>query len=160
MKKEEWKQLLFQALPILVVLWIFHNSMFSGEQSDEQSNFVLMFFENLFSRVGISVTLTPFAVRKLAHLTEYFLFGLTLSLSLWKQGKQIFPSALFWLLAVPLVDETIQLFYPGRNGSVVDIWIDFSGCLIGLGLICLIIHRAKSRRRSKTRNFTYHKKVR
>jgi hypothetical protein len=149
MKKHDWKQLFFQTLPILVALWIFHNSMFSGEQSDEQSKFVLMFFENLFSRVGISVTLTSFAVRKLAHLTEYFLFGFTLSLSLWKQGKRIFPSPLFWFLAVPLVDETIQLFYPGRNGNVVDIWIDFSGCLIGLGLICLIIHCMKSRRRAK-----------
>jgi hypothetical protein len=146
MKKQEWKQLFFQALPILVVLWIFHNSMFSGEQSDEQSGFVLMFFENLFSRVGIFVTLTSFVIRKLAHLTEYFLFGLTLALSLWKRGKSIFPTPMFCFLAVPLADETIQLFYPGRNGSVVDIWIDFAGCLIGLGLLYLIKHCVESRR--------------
>jgi VanZ family protein len=147
MKKQELRQLFYLALPILVALLIFRNSMFPGELSDEQSNFVLQFIENLFSRVGISATLTSFAVRKLAHLTEYFIFGLTLSLSFWKRGKSIFPSSMFWFLAVPFVDETIQLFCPGRNGSVVDVWIDFAGCLIGLGLLYLIKHFVESRHR-------------
>ena len=125
--------------------------MFSASQSDKQSGFVLLFMENLFSRAGISVTLTSFAVRKLAHLTEYFIFGLTLALSLWKrgnEGKHFISPAMFWFLAVPLIDETIQCFYPGRTSSVVDVWIDFTGCLIGLGLLCLIKYFVNSRHRT------------
>lgn len=148
MKKQELKQLFFLVLPILVALLIFRNSMFSAVQSDEQSDFVLLFINRLYSGAGISVTLTSFAVRKLAHLTEYFIFGFTLALSFWKRGKYIFSPAMFWFLAVPLVDETIQLFYPGRTTSVVDVWIDFTGCLIGLGLLCLIKGFVNSRHRT------------
>ena len=43
------------------------------------------------------------------------------------------------LVLIPSIDETIQLFVPGRSGQVTDIWIDFSGVMTGLlvGLILL-----------------------
>ena len=52
-------------------------------------------------------------------------------------------------LAVCFIDETIQLFVPGRGGRVEDMWIDMAGALTGLlfGLLINSIFR-KCRRPS------------
>ena len=52
-------------------------------------------------------------------------------------------------LAVCFIDETIQLFVPGRGGRVEDMWIDMAGALTGLlfGLLFGVIFR-KCRRPS------------
>ena len=44
---------------------------------------------------------------------------------------------------VPFVDETIQLYVPGRTSSVRDVWIDFGGVIAGLfaALLLLLIVR-------------------
>ncbi len=46
-------------------------------------------------------------------------------------------------LAVCFIDETIQLFVPGRGGRVEDMWIDMAGALTGLlfGLLINAIFR-------------------
>jgi VanZ family protein len=33
---------------------------------------------------------------------------------------------------VPILDETIQIFVPGRSAAVIDMMIDLSGYLTGL----------------------------
>ncbi|MBQ2212362.1 MAG: VanZ family protein [Ruminococcus sp.] len=50
--------------------------------------------------------------------------------------KNIF-CILFFLLAVPVTDETIQYFSEGRTPLVRDVLLDFSGGLFGL-LICFL----------------------
>lgn len=48
-------------------------------------------------------------------------------------------------LAVCFIDETIQLFVPGRGGRVEDMWIDMAGALTGLlfGLLFGVIFRKR-----------------
>lgn len=37
-----------------------------------------------------------------------------------------------WLMtAIPLADETFQLFTEGRSGQVGDVWLDISGLAAG-----------------------------
>ena len=50
-------------------------------------------------------------------------------------------------LAVCFIDETIQLFVPGRGGRVEDMWIDMAGALTGLlfGLLFGVIFRKRRR---------------
>ena len=38
---------------------------------------------------------------------------------------------LFLSVFRPFVDETIQLFTPGRSGQISDVWLDMSGVLFG-----------------------------
>jgi VanZ family protein len=40
-------------------------------------------------------------------------------------------------LAVACIDETIQIFTPGRASSLIDVWIDASGFALGLAVIHL-----------------------
>lgn len=52
-----------------------------------------------------------------------------------------------------LTDETIQLFYDGRGSLVTDVWIDFSGVVMGMicGLLFLgLWHLLFGRRRDDT----------
>lgn len=45
---------------------------------------------------------------------------------------------LFFLLAVPVCDETLQYLSPGRSPEVKDVLLDFSGALCGFLLVFLI----------------------
>ena len=47
---------------------------------------------------------------------------------------------------VPCLDETIQLFVPGRSGSPRDVAIDLAGAATG-ALLTWLFHRARTRER-------------
>ena len=98
---------------------------------------------------GCGVELTQFAVRKLAHFTEYFIFGLALTTVFPALGRRRKPAPfleLFVFLVIPVFDETIQLGSSGRNSSVIDVWIDFAGCVAGMAL-CSLIRYLRNRHR-------------
>jgi VanZ family protein len=131
-------------ITLIAVLLIFHNSMYPLSQSDLQSGFVLRLLNRLFSKTGYEIVFTQFMVRKLAHFTEYFLFGFLLTVTIRAIRKSLdgtFFFEMFLFLAVPVLDETIQIFYPGRTSNVRDVLIDFAGCMVGMGL-CRLILRA------------------
>jgi len=139
MKKNSYIAVFVTLAAAIVIL---HNSMYPIAQSDLQSGFVLRALNRFFSRMGCDVILTQYMIRKLAHFTEYFFFGLLLTITLRTIHKilhNVFFLELFLSLAVPMVDETIQIFYQGRTSNVIDVWIDFSGCIAGMGL-CYLIH--------------------
>ena len=46
------------------------------------------------------------------------------------------PLALACGFAAACIDETIQIFTPGRASSLIDVWIDTSGFALGLVVIC------------------------
>lgn len=72
-------------------------------------------------------------IRKLAHMFEFGLLGLSLcflfnSFNLGKHNIVIY--ALFILLFIAVVDETIQRDVVGRESSTIDVLIDFAGGVI------------------------------
>lgn len=75
-------------------------------------------------------------VRKIAHMTEYFILGIILVLLgrayQWKSLKIVLLCLLFALL-----DEIHQLWIPGRAGSILDVGID----MLGSGLSILIVKK-------------------
>lgn len=133
-------------LTCCIFVLILHNSMYSIISSNMQSGFVLNCINRILFQADFNFTLTQFAVRKMAHFIEYFFFGLLLTITFitcTKSRQKSFWTELFLFLAAPAVDETIQLFYYGRNSSVLDIWIDFCGCMAGMGiyyLVCFFSH--------------------
>ena len=138
-------------IPLVILLIIFHNSMYPIVQSDLQSGLVLRVLNRFFSGMGHDVVFTQYPVRKLAHFTEYFFFGLILTAAVFiirRNFHGAFFFELFLFLAVPVLDETIQMAYQGRNSSVVDILIDFAGCMAGMGLCRLILYIFRKAKRN------------
>lgn len=134
---------------IACVVFIFSNSAKAATVSSKASTEVLAAVRVALSDMGfadLARKVTEHFVRKLAHFCEYTLEGFLLMLCLRVYTKRFIRHiswpVLFGLLTA-LIDETIQIFSPGRSSQVTDIWIDFAGVLTGLfvGLFLLMFIR-------------------
>ena len=93
-------------------------------------------------------------IRKLAHFSEFACLGLLLAWFFRLMGERGFhgvtsPALLGTLAAC--VDETIQRFVPGRESSLIDVWIDIGGVCTGILLLHLgycCIRRRKERKQN------------
>lgn len=131
---------------VLLVLLIWGNSLVPGTGSGSLSLSVLHILKGAFAVLGVHAPwLTNLVIRKCAHFTEYLLLGICLSNAL-DSCRVREPGTLTLLVAllaaVPSLDETIQLFVPGRVGAITDVMIDCCGAAVGLALHCLVRKRA------------------
>lgn len=73
--------------------------------------------------------------------TEYMVLGILATHAFDVEGRRTFdallPTAVF-LLLIPSIDETIQLFVPGRAGMITDVMIDCCGAMTGVALRYLL----------------------
>lgn len=141
-------------LPSLLLLFlIFGFSAQDGDSSGSLSFQVSLYLVKLFSpllpaamseEVLIArAEMIHFFVRKLAHMTEYFLLALSLQIPLYT----CFSSCLSWrkrilagaVLTVCLaaLDEFHQTFVPGRSGNFTDVCVDSIGIIAAS--LCLFI---------------------
>lgn len=126
---------------VVLVLIIWGNSLVPGTGSGSLSLSVVHALKACFATVGVSVPwLSNLLVRKCAHFTEYLVLGICLSNALdscrvREPGTLTLLAAL--LAAVPSLDETIQLFVPGRAGAITDVMIDCCGAAVGVAPHCL-----------------------
>lgn len=152
---------------LLMLLLIFgfsaQDGATSGSLSYKVSYWIVCLFDRIFSFDSSEIQLLAKAediqllIRKLAHVTEYFLLTLTLYLPLriWLPhkkisiaGKQFFyklilPPFLLGLLCAGS-DELHQRFVPGRCGTPLDVLVDSIGILAACTLLILChFHRQK-----------------
>ncbi|HIR57041.1 MAG TPA: VanZ family protein [Candidatus Gallacutalibacter pullicola] len=145
-------RILFPAATVLFVLFIFGNSLQNGTESGSRSGFVVQLLENMLGFFGLKVEITEFFIRKSAHFAEYFVLGMLLFATLRvyvRQWKDKIFIPLFFGLLVPVCDEFLQLFVPGRSGQVSDVVLDFSGVLTGIGVLIVIFTAVSKRRPQK-----------
>ena len=92
-------------------------------------------------------------IRKLAHFSEFACLGLLLGWLLSPEGgfRGFAAPALLGTLAA-CVDETIQRFVPGRESSLIDVWIDIFGVCAGI-LLLRLGYRCIRRRKERKQNF-------
>ena len=81
-------------------------------------------------------------IRKLAHFMEYFVLAI---LVLWAtKDTPLFSNRLLTILLfmvlVPIIDETIQIFVPGRVGAIQDCIIDMCGYLT-----CIMLNEVRKK---------------
>lgn len=145
MKKETKKVIILRAvfttLTVALTAFIWIHSLASAEESSQESADVLNFLNFLLDKLRLNSQLTDFIVRKLAHFLEFTAFGALVSatyISYTNNFTKNIPNMLFILLAVPVVDETIQYFSPGRSPQVNDVLLDFSGCITGVIFTALV----------------------
>jgi VanZ family protein len=144
--------IIFCALTGLWILFIWYNSLKSGDVSGNMSGSVTAFINSLLSRLPSSPSVSGLFVRKCAHFLEFAALALLfcVDIKLFFAIDRATPAkrlCLLWL-ALPLssliaaIDETVQLFVPGRVGVITDVLIDSAGALcataifFGVSLAC------------------------
>ena len=131
------KKRILSILIMLNLALIWGKSMLTGLSSEAVSGGLLAFLGRflpvLLTEAGHTL------LRKAAHFSEFALLGL-LYCGRHRLVKGEAPVHLMGFgLAVACIDETIQIFTPGRASSLIDVWIDASGFALGL-LLIVIFH--------------------
>lgn len=144
-------------LIVLTLTFIFTNSLDSVAESQKKSEAVLERVWLLLKSVVNTNNVTEHLVRKMAHFTEFFALGLEVAALCFLHHSPrrslyfsiTFP--LFFGLIAALTDETIQIA-SARGSQVQDVWLDFAGVCVGVGL-CFVVWLVwqKNRKRKKQR---------
>ena len=148
--------IILAALSVCWAIFIFSNSLQSGESSGEMSGSVTEAINKLLGAISPSLALTHRFVRKAAHFCEFGVLSTLVSFTLYFFFAKSDKRELWCLLAIPIsalvaaCDETIQLFVDGRGGSAVDVLIDTSGAcaaaLIFLGITLIMkLHNKRTK---------------
>ncbi|MBR3840314.1 MAG: VanZ family protein [Erysipelotrichales bacterium] len=134
------KQILSFLLVFLITAIIFWFSLQPADVSDMQSglfvNIAMMILHN-FPSLHIDVDVLTTIIRKLAHFTEYAALGFSVSLLYLSFPKKHELSKFIYAYGfiVPMVDEFIQAFVPGRSCQVSDMFLDMGGYVVGAILV-------------------------
>ena len=81
-------------------------------------------------------------LRKLAHFSEFACLGFLLARLASLKGERgfhLFAPAMLGGLLAACIDESIQLITPERGPSLVDVWIDTSGVVVGIAMLFVYI---------------------
>ena len=140
MKKTKFRLILCATLLIAILAFIWGNSAMPGEASGELSGWVGEFLGKILPFLSLESGTGAHILRKLAHFSEFAALGLCLG---WLFGMLMERKSL--RLALPVVcgvaaaciDETIQIFSPGRHCSIVDVGIDSGGVVTGFIVLLL-----------------------
>lgn len=143
-KKESHKGKLIALLLVLVgVGAAFYFSAQPASISKLQSGSIL----EIFKAFGFE-NVTMHFVRKLAHFVLFGSIGaaFTFALSFKLAGFKLFQASFLLTTFMAILDETHQMFVPGRGPQVKDVLIDASGAFVAVLLLTTTIYFIKKRR--------------
>ena len=83
---------------------------------------------------------TPGHFRKLAHIVEYFLLGL----SMYPAIRKVIPSILI-CLSISILDQVVKIFVPIRHFDITDMPYDALGYVVGIVIVYCIFKRISTR---------------
>lgn len=150
-------------LPVLLVLllmFIWGNSMLPAKQSNRMSDIIVHIMGGESSSdAGVSEKVegtrsTSACVRKLAHVSEYAALGFIFVFWRVRAGNTLVgqrSQIVLFAVSVPLIDETIQIF-SNRTSSVKDIWIDLAGFALGSALVLTLSFWRRGRKYKESGN--------
>lgn len=131
----------------VMTLLIWGNSMRTSAQSAQQSGSILALLTPWLNALGIQPEGFHTILRKLAHFSEYGLLGVLWTSELWlgphKERRRGTVERLGFCMLTAFLDETIQLFVPGRSGEIRDVWIDTAGALTGIVVTTCLLYIGK-----------------
>jgi len=143
-KKESQRGKLFAALFVLVGIGAaFFFSAQPASISILQSDSIF----DIFNAFGFENVTTHF-LRKMAHFVLFGSIGaaFTFAFSFKVLGTKLFTYSFFATVLMAIIDETHQMFVPGRGPQVKDVMIDSAGALLGVMVIATIITVYKKRK--------------
>ena len=141
---------IFLGLAVLLVVFIWGNSLLSKEASSGASGSISAWLKRILDPSDrIPKEDFHIAIRKMAHFAEFTVLGLCcggLFLCYGREtGKQYYALPILLVLLVAVLDEWIQIF-SDRGSRVNDILLDFAGAATGL-LVMFVISRLRKKRR-------------
>lgn len=143
------KKWVYGCLFVMILCFIFGNSILTKEMSGAISRFVASILGG--SSVGEE---EHYLVRKLAHFTEYAALGVVSCLffdSMLNGAYGKYTTVALVGVIAPLIDETIQIFSE-RGPALGDVWLDISGYAFGSLVIvaALMIIRRHAKKVNET----------
>lgn len=136
-------------LVVLMLVFIWGNSLLSGAASSQESEYIRELLEPLLNiiqrcleKIDIQVTQSTL-VRKLAHFVEYMMLGFFMGLLVEKKnGLPRFFLPGFLCVSAACVDEFLQGLAVDRGPSIRDVVLDASGATVGvlLAVVFICIH--------------------
>lgn len=133
-------------LPAIAMMYIIFS--FSSQDGATSSKLSYGVSHDLVSAVDhlLDLELTPkqinhgiskihYYVRKLAHVTEYFLLAVSISIPIYVYGIRgiwIILTSGILCIGFAALDELHQLFVVGRGAAIKDVFIDSFGSLLGI----------------------------
>ena len=135
-------------LILITLFFIWSNSARPGSDSLAQSNVVASWIRAVFD-----VERQPFRFlyehhRKVAHFLEFALLGAEMGFFLLLNGKKgirFFCFSMIFCAVCATIDESIQLFVPGRACALTDVLIDTAGSACSLIFLFLLSLLRKSK---------------
>lgn len=131
------KKIIAILVVLVLIFLIWHNSWLNAAASDYDSRRVARLMEPLFRWFGVTWSLSYIddVVRKMAHAFEYMVLCIAIFIA-WAMTTQHhgwlrFKWVMLIIVCVASIDETIQLFSPGRAGMWQDVVLDSFGGLLG-----------------------------
>ena len=150
------------------MVFIFVHSAMPGHVSGGESR---LFAQILMAVTGMSAETASFAVRKMAHFTEFAVLGACLAVNMYDcrlrgsagrgssdepagtpaEKLHVAPEVAAWVLgtAYAATDEFHQLFVEGRSGQIRDVCIDAAG--VACGVLIMLLHSLRRRSASGKR---------
>ncbi len=139
-------------LPALFMMYFIfsfsaQNGTESGSLSYEVSKLLVLAYNKILAKGYDNMTLNELIilihpyVRKMAHVTEYFLLAASISFPLYVyrlRGLALTFIAGTFCIAFACLDEYHQSFVVGRVSSIRDVYIDCIGILFGIIVVRVI----------------------
>ena len=152
------KMIIFGALMVFCISFIFSNSLKNSEESHKDSNVIVEVVEDVADRIIPNNHWDwNYIVRKSAHIFEFFVLGVCTMLffsQVHTKTKLNVLSAFVCVIVIASTDEFIQRF-TGRTSSLKDVMIDLFGASLGICFILLTLILWKQiRLQSKKSNHT------
>lgn len=148
-------KIIFIALIVLTIAFIWSNSMRSRAESEAQSSAVKEVVEDILTCGGSKPASAGDEwilgnIRKLAHFAEHFVLSVFLSTYALIFIRTIRAKVIIVLLSVPVaaIDETIQIF-SNRGAALSDVLLDISGAALGFAVTfssVLLVRKLKRKR--------------
>ncbi len=147
-KKRLIVNVLYTIFIVLIITFIFGNSLSNKEESANQSGSVLAFVNSILEFINFPVLMSHKFLRKLAHFTEFFVLGASvMGLFLYnkKENYDYFVYSCFFCCFIAMTDETIQ-YFTNRGSMLLDVWLDFFGACVGITFLYFIYKFIKSKK--------------
>ena len=140
---EKWKKFVPWFLVVLSLLLILGLTLQDEEGTTELSGGFLEKLIQMVQMLGISEEQLNLAwwndpghVRKLGHVLEYFILGLSSAFLFCKRGKKFVLKALVFCAVVSILDQILKECLPTRHFDITDLPYDFVG--YGSGVLVVV----------------------
>jgi VanZ family protein len=121
----------------------------SNRLSKEISSIIIKIMESIGVSRSINVVLLNDFLRKAAHFFIFLVLSILIMFALsCKQARSNRKNMVYAFgisVALAVIDESIQLFVPGRGALISDVILDSAGAFVGIGLWWLFIGRRREK---------------